>query len=330
MKFNIFIISVIILAVLSNNIYTRKTTSRSRSQINPPKGIDSLDNLVYQFLSGALAEVGGAYSLIDGCPELFADHVNKVSGAEIKKSTMEKISNNLNKKFDKVLTYLGPVLNVVCTLKRNYIFYFRKKAVPVKPKRLFINKEKTATRFDWNFETYLKDNELKIKSKASEIASSGKKFEIVDGVDVTKKKAGEMNQYLRDKITGALQPIIDLLEDIRKPLLRLFTKKPIFVALLKFSNCFVKNPKIKDDKKLLNILTGYNHNIAKLESDEGWVRFTIHLICGWKVFRDAINFLKLGIAEAEAQKPKKYNFFGRFAGKMMRTLRKYKKLPVKK
>lgn len=321
MKFKLAFIFTILIIYFTFGIESRKLrrTTRHRNhrhRQNPPKGVQS-NNLSYQFLMGALAEISGAYSLIDKCSATIPGWATVTNDSEEKKDSIEDAFKPVESKWDKILGYFTTALEYVCKLKDKIINYFTKQNR--RWYRLFLQ-GKTVRRFRWSISDFIKNTADSIKSVGSAIAAGAVKIgkAVVDGVNVAAKKASEVAQFIIDKIKGVLQPVFDLFESIKQKWIDFLDKNPILKMWFNFCKCFIAENGISAIKGLKEKLTNFVATIGALTTPVGWVKLCVNLICGWEETRDAINFYK--VASKEKQKTKKYNFYGRMAGKLFNAI----------
>jgi len=302
--------------VESRRVHSRKSHHRSHHRQNPPKGVQS-SNVVYQFLMGALAEISGAYSLIDGCSTIIPKWATEVADKEEAKSSIEDETKPMETTFDKILGYLGAAINFACSVKDKIIEFFSKRRI--RYHRLFMQ-GKTRKRFNWSFTGFVSTVGGTISSVGSGIAAGARtlKDSVIEKVDWAKKKADDVIQYIKDKLEGLLKPILDFFDSLKVKFNAFLEKNPVLKIWFEFVKCFLKNDGIKAIKGLFETLSSFVSAIGALATPAGWVKLVINLVCGWEDLRDGINFLKLGFKEKA--KPAKYNFYGRFIGKFMKAI----------
>jgi len=115
-----------------------------------------------------------------------------------------------------------------------------------------------------------------------------------------------------------MQPVLDVFESIKEKFIAFLDKNPVLKTWFNFAKCFLEHEGTKQIKGLYERLKSFVTTIAALGNALGWVKLLVNLVCAWEDLRDGIAFLKLGFKEAK--KPAKYNFFGRFVGKLVKAI----------
>ncbi len=322
MKFRHALVLICVFTFLAVEITSHRIRSRGHHSLyhrynrqNPPKGVTS-NNLVYQFIMGCLAEVSGAYSLIDGCSSTIPGWATVTNDAEEKKSSLDGETQPMQSKLDKVLGYLGTAINFACSIKDDLISFFSRRRRRFH--RLFMQGK--AKKFKWPWDNLIDKAAKKIAEVSSGIAAGAKKLKdsVVDGVNWAGKKADEVGQFIKDKLTGVFKPLADLWESLKQQFEDFLAKNPLLKVIFEFTKCFIQNDGVKNIKKLFKIFKSFVAQITSLATPTGWVNLVVNLVCGWEDLRDGINFFKM--AWKEAQKPAKYNYYGRATGKFMKAI----------
>jgi len=299
------------LSIKATKIRTSKTFSQGLRTRGPA------DNPLYQFIIGFLSELSGTPEFFDLCSK-------KVEGWE-SVGTQEELNDNVDKELgterstlDKILGYLGKGIDLICGFKDNIIGFLSKKLR--RYFRLFLHGRTRRRRFRWTVSGLWDD----IKSVANDVGESIVKgtskagSSVIDGVKWVGKKSSEAVEYVKDKLDTLLKPLFDLFEKIKAKIMNFLTKHPLLLKLLLFARCFLENNGVKAIKTLVTALTALVSLVPKLATPAGWVEVIVNLICGWKDLKEGIDFLKKGLDEKD--KNKRFNFYGKFTGKIAAAL----------
>ena len=356
MKFNLFIFLILIISLFTSQINTRKARKFIKSNTNNKNNVrDEVDevpntNLVKIFLKWVLNEIGGPYKLITDCSNSVKDWSTTTADNEEKKDSIAPAVKRLNSSFTRLNSYLDDDLDYVCVFKKQIkkcvkvptqkkqakLFYLGPKAQPHsnkpnqstkqstkqpgKPTKQHIQPVKAShpqQDFSIDWESCYEKEKININSIGSAIAAGSIiiKHTKVDGVNL--KDNVSVRKFMKHKFFGKFRPAFEQLGAMREKFSRLFTLNPMMIVLQKFSECWLGNDIVKDDKKLQITIKAYVRRMKNLNTVQGYNLFRTNLICGWNNLRDGFNYLKLTKTMGSADVTKKYDHYGRFSGKLM-------------
>jgi len=163
------------------------------------------------------------------------------------------------------------------------------------------------------------DNILKYLGIAIDVACNFKK----DVKDFFKKKLG-VRRYRRvfiqlRKVNGRRNPFDDIVNYCKDLFQKFkdFLNSPLVKKAIEFVKCLqaAKTAVVG----FINTIKGFITNVTNLVSGlSGFIEVTVDLICKWKDFRDAINYLSTGLKATDNLE--KWNNYGKFLGKIIHTI----------
>lgn len=144
-----------------------------------------------------------------------------------------------------------------------------------------------------------------------------------DVKDFFKKKLG-IRRFRRvyiqlQKVNGQRNPFDDIVNYCKELYQKFkdFLNSPLVKKAIEFVKCLktIKTAVVG----FINTITNFVSNVTKLVSGlAGFIDVTVDLICMWKDFRDAINFLQTGLKATDNLA--KWNSYGKFLGKIVHTI----------
>jgi len=302
------LISLFVLLLAFSCLFTRRVHRYSHRR-------GPADNIVYQFILGFVAELSGQPAAIDECSQQVKGWES--AATEENGDTEKQVGGETSTTFQKVLGYLGKAIDAVCNFKENIIGWLTKSFR--RYIRLFIQ-GKTTRRFRWSLGGMWDSIKSAAVAVGDAVVSGAKTIgnAVVKGVEWVGKKADELFTYVKGQINTLLEPVYNLFEQIKAKFLAWLEKNPLMKKLFEFAKCFLTNSGVKGIKTLFNAVKSVVELIPKLATPAGWIELLVNLVCGWESLKDGINFLLSGIKETNAAK--KYNFFGKFAGKIFEAI----------
>ncbi len=322
MKYTIFLILLTLstLSFIAPHRLRHKYRNKARFHL---KTVAVADNILYQFLLGCVAELSGQPAFIDECSkqvpgwESAGVTEDKDVAAKKAESTDEVLKSEVPT-WKKILGYLGTAINIVCTLKSKIIDFLTKKRR--RWNRLFAQGQAKTKRFKFDFGKFISGAKQAFEDVGNAISKGAQKVKsaVVEGVDWAKKKASEISDFLKQKIQEKVKPVLELYEDIKAKFTNWLSKHPIMEKTFNFLKCIITNKGAQGIKAMVDAVKSLIALIPKLGSPAGWITLIVNLVCGWEDLRDGIQFLLSGMKETDRKK--KYNFYGKFTGKLIKAI----------
>lgn len=308
---------ILIVLLIVGNVAARKV-KRSHHR-HHKRGFAS--NL-YQFGIGLATELAGGVN-IDSCLPQSWKNANP---NEEKAATNNVANAEAVPVWKKILGWLGKAINVICVIKtvvEKIIEWFTSTAKRRLRRymRLYLEgKTRSAFRFKKGWFSNIWE---KIKSTVTTAASSVARGvvtaykTVANGVKAAAvwvgKTAVEIANAVKDAITGVFGSIVSTFENIRAKVVAFFDSD-LGRAIKTFVNCL--KAIVTGAKNIAKLIEGYIAKIALLANfPHGWIVILVGLICAWEELAAAIGFLIKGFGESDPSK--KWNNFGRFAGKLV-------------
>lgn len=273
-------------------------------------------SLLYQFFTGVLVELGESNAWIDECSQTLPDLETAAKKEETEKKG-EQEAEKPKSTFEKIMPFLGKAIDFICGFKdqiKTYLNNQFKRYI-----RLFIQ-GKTRRRFVVDtsklWESVKEKAQAfgeKIKSGAASVGST-----IISGVNFVCKTIDDIAKFLKEQMQTTFKPIIDLWEEMKKEFIQFLTENPLVKAFLLLVQCLYKNQKAIAKTAFLTPIKNFEARIKTLSNTEGWINFTVDAVCSWSDLLEAIEYLKSGWSSTD--KKIKYNYLGKFFGKLIVTL----------
>jgi hypothetical protein len=267
---------------------------------------------------GLTGELSGNAKMIDDCIALVtgweAAGTSEEKGGEAEKA----VGGETQSALDKILTYLGEAIDLVCEYKVKLICTLTSSA---KRYRRLLLQGKISRRRRWWFADAIWDIVSTAAVSVTNAVVSGVKAignVIIDGAKWVGKKASELGEYVLSKLQTIFQPVSDLFDTIKQNIVNYFTSNPLVQQAIKFFKCFASNGAVRVVKTLISVVKNTIELVPSLTTPAGWVNLLINLICGWKDLIKAVTYLKK--AWKESDRLIKYNFIGKFTGLSLKAI----------
>lgn len=267
---------------------------------------------------GLVAELSGSPNMIDICTQQIPGWESAGKAAEDKGTGVEgDVGGETKSTLDKVLTFIGDAIDLVCSYKIKLICTLTGKARRFR--RLLLQGKVSKTGNWWNPVDVWNDVQ-KITTKITSTIVSGTKAignKVVDGVKWVGKEAKQLAKYIGEKLKTIFKPVMDLFDKIKTKIVHFITTNPTIQKALAFFKCMLSNGAVRAILTLIKVIKGFITLIPTLATPAGWVQLLVNLICGWKDLRDGIKFLGQGFSTTDM--PTKFNYFGKFTGRLLKA-----------
>jgi len=274
---------------------------------------------LWQFGLGLITELAGGVQ-IDTClpdtwknatPSDEKEDEKELDGDVVKQSS---VWENIKK----ILNY---TVDVICAVKdlKNKILSWVGEQFGIKLRRYirrFIEGKTTKLfRMRWSFTSWISSAATAIKDAATSVANGVVKVATTT-INAVGKAIDKVEGAIKSALTSIFEPIINFFQGIKEKFTNFFKSgimkkvKDVLVCLKNLGNAAYLI--VKTAANIVQIIT-------RLAAGDpiAWVQVIFGLICAWEDLAKAIEYLINGIKETG---DKRWNFLGKFAGKLVYTL----------
>jgi hypothetical protein len=274
---------------------------------------------LYQFALGLATElVGGA--TIDSCLPPAWKNANQPEEGDMDTNVAQQKTT-----WEKIGSVIGTAINVVCAAKdivMKVIEFFTSDAKRRIRRyiRLFLQGKITSTfKMRWSIGGFFKSagNAIAgaaqtVTTKASQAYQTVKKGAAVASEWVG-KEVGKVADAIKDALSAIFEKVINFFNEMKVKVVAFFNS-PLMKNIMAFIKC-VKALK-EAAGNIATLIQGFVDKAADIANFPlGWIKIIVGLICAWEDLRDAINYLTSGFNEKDPLK--KWNFYGKFTGKLV-------------
>jgi hypothetical protein len=265
-------------------------------------------NIIYRFILGFLAQLGGNEALVLKCSGQFPTweqaQIKETSSSE---STDAQVGGD-HSTFTKVLNFLGSAITTICNFKEKIISFLFKRFR--RYRRLFLQgKIRSGFRLGWS----LSGAWSWIKTKAADVGRA-----VVATGQWIGKKVDELWEWIKEKINTVLQPIYDFFDQLKAKFVGWLRQNPTMAALLDFASCLHNNGSASALLTVAHVVLRLTLLIPSLATPVGWIALVVHLVCGWEHLRNGINFLLAAVRNTD--RLMKYYQYGQMTGEFLRAI----------
>jgi hypothetical protein len=269
-------------------------------------------------MMGLIGELSGNSKMIETCMAVIPGWESAGTTEEKGGDSEKSVGGETQSTLDKVLSFLGDAIDLVCEYKVKLICTLTSSA---KRYRRLLLQGKISRHRRWWIADAIWDTVSTAASSVTEAVVTGAKAignAVVDGAKWVGKKAEELKAYILEKLKTIFQPVSDLFDKIKQKVITYFTTNPLVQQAIKFFKCLISNGAVRAIKTLISVVKNTISLIPSLATPAGWVTLLINLICGWKDLRDAVGFLQK--AWKENDRLVKYNYIGKFTGRTLKAI----------
>jgi len=164
----------------------------------------------------------------------------------------------------------------------------------------------------------IKDLQRYLKPAIASIADSITKGEdssigsaVVDGKKWVGVDPNSIKKHIRIKINKVFIPVYENYNKLSDTFINFYLKTPLMIQLYMFVKDNLNKKEVKPINPALNKFMNY---IQKMNTEKGFIKFSLNNICSKKSFKDGISYLLNGLNEKDKLSKVKYKDYGIMIG----------------